>query len=556
MTKGRVAVAIILAVLLGGGALFGTGALLVLISVGMGPSTPQACDPNPAAPVSVALGQVPKIADYNDDQIRNATTIDRVREQLGLPPRATQIAFMTAMVEGPNLLNPQSGDRDSQGMFQQRPSTGWGTPAQITDPVLATRAFFGEAGHTSNPGVADIPDWQTRPMGEVAQAVQRSAFPARYGARQDEAAALMRRIGVADPVGDEAAAALGGPEGCRDPAAFGAVGSCPATPWPNLENPPELGQPIPPDALRTLRCGHQQFPQFTTAHTYGKRAVASDEHGTGRAIDWMVPGGHTNAAGKATATQMANWLVANQKALGVRYVIWNNKIWNVERDPKDARFPTGWRPYVTCNPPRGSVASCGATGAHLDHVHVTVWGDRGVVDTGTTVTDSTWSLPVQDNYLLGPGVCAKSTVCWGYGGHTGQDFDVYPDAPVVAVAGGTVTTTKVICPKLTNRQRAGNESCSYGRYVVIDHGGGIESYYAHLNAFAPALRVGTRVRSGQLVGREGSQGHSSGPHLHLEIRRKGAVINPIPYFEAHGVTVRCGSRMKGSYGPVPSGRCS
>lgn len=201
-----------------------------IITSSLGATSATACQSEPAAANSVTVGPVPEVSGYSADQIQNAVTIDHARRQLGLPPRATQIAFMTAMVEGPNLLNPHSGDRDSQGMFQQRPSAGWGTPAQITDPVLATRAFFGMATHTHNSGLTDIPQWQTRPMGEVAQAVQHSAFPDRYQTRAGDAAALMQRIGVGtattgDAAAWDAAAAFSTSTECTNAVLSGAFGS-------------------------------------------------------------------------------------------------------------------------------------------------------------------------------------------------------------------------------------------------------------------------------------------------------------------------------------------
>lgn len=216
-----------------------------LITSSLGAASVTACGSDPAAATSVTAGPVPAVTGYRPDQIRNAVTVDQVRRQLGLTPRATQIAFMTAMVEGPNLLNPHSGDRDSQGMFQQRPSSGWGTPAQITDPVLATRAFFGLATHTHNPGLTDIPGWQTRPMGEVAQAIQRSAYPDRYQTRAADAAALMQRIGAdpatgdaatGDPAASDTAAALSTPTECTNAVLSGAFGSWNTRKSNNLTN--------------------------------------------------------------------------------------------------------------------------------------------------------------------------------------------------------------------------------------------------------------------------------------------------------------------------------
>jgi len=76
------------------------------------------------------------------EQARNAITIAQVARDLQVPRRGLQIAIATAIQES-KLVNLNSGDRDSLGLFQQRPSTGWGSRAEITTPVLAARAFFG-----------------------------------------------------------------------------------------------------------------------------------------------------------------------------------------------------------------------------------------------------------------------------------------------------------------------------------------------------------------------------------------------------------------------------
>ena len=114
---------------------------------------------------------------------------------------------------------------------------------------------------------------------------------------------------------------------------------------------------------------------------------------------------------------------------------------------------------------------------------------------------------------------------------------------------------KVLCPSLTNEQRRSNAGCSYGRFVVIDHGGGIETYYAHLNSFGPGIKEGIQVRRGQVIGTEGEQGHANGAHLHLEVRRGGAVMNPITYLEQQGVPIRCSPQMVNNWAGVPAGDC-
>jgi hypothetical protein len=105
------------------------------------------------------------------DQAANATTITAVAKQLNMPDHAVTIALATALQES-KLHNVRYGDRDSLGLFQQRPSQGWGTPAQIMDPVYASTKFY-EA-------LVKIPRWQTIPLWQAAQAVQRSAFPYAY----------------------------------------------------------------------------------------------------------------------------------------------------------------------------------------------------------------------------------------------------------------------------------------------------------------------------------------------------------------------------------------
>lgn len=103
-----------------------------------------------------------------DEQIGNARTIAQVGYERGLPERAVVIALATAMQES-RLRNLDYGDRDSLGLFQQRPSQGWGTPEQVQDPGYAAGIFYDR--------LVRVPGWETRPLGEASHAVQRSAFP-------------------------------------------------------------------------------------------------------------------------------------------------------------------------------------------------------------------------------------------------------------------------------------------------------------------------------------------------------------------------------------------
>jgi LysM repeat protein len=144
-----------------------------------------------AAPVTVAASTAgsQRSATLDSEQASNAALIIRVGRELGVSDRAIAIALATGMVES-GLRNLDWGDRDSLGIFQQRPSTGWGTPAQIMDADRSTRVFYGGRhdpnGHTTR-GLLDIPGWERMPFTSAAQAVQISAYPDRYGQWETQA---------------------------------------------------------------------------------------------------------------------------------------------------------------------------------------------------------------------------------------------------------------------------------------------------------------------------------------------------------------------------------
>jgi LysM repeat protein len=112
----------------------------------------------------------------------NAAIIIGVGKSLGVSNYGLVIALSAAMQES-SLQNLNYGDRDSLGLFQQRPSAGWGTPAQLTNPTYASKLFF---GGPSNPnrgitkGLLDISGWQSMTVTQAAQAVQKSAYPDAY----------------------------------------------------------------------------------------------------------------------------------------------------------------------------------------------------------------------------------------------------------------------------------------------------------------------------------------------------------------------------------------
>ena len=121
------------------------------------------------------------IVDLSVTQMGNAGTISAVAVSRNLPERAVTISLATAMQES-RLENLTAGDRDSIGLFQQRPSQGWGTPAQIGDPVYATDKFLDK--------LVKIPGYAQLPLTVAAQDVQHSGFPDAYAQHEDDATTL------------------------------------------------------------------------------------------------------------------------------------------------------------------------------------------------------------------------------------------------------------------------------------------------------------------------------------------------------------------------------
>lgn len=160
-------------------------ALLVLVVIGaVGIALYRGFGPIPGptgctTKVTTAAGTT--VATLEPDQAHNATLIAAIGVRRGLPARAVSIALATAMQES-KLHNLNYGDRDSVGLFQQRPSQGWGTRRQVSDPYYATNAFYDV--------LAKVEGFESMRITEAAQKVQRSAYPQAYEAHAEEARAM------------------------------------------------------------------------------------------------------------------------------------------------------------------------------------------------------------------------------------------------------------------------------------------------------------------------------------------------------------------------------
>ncbi|MEU8539158.1 hypothetical protein AB0C52_04010 [Streptomyces sp. NPDC048717] len=249
--------------------------------------------------------------EFTPEQASNAATIAAVGSSRGLPERAVTIALATALQESA-LRNIEHGDRDSLGLFQQRPSQGWGTPEQILDPVYSSTKFY--------EGLEKVPGYSRLPLTVAAQKVQRSGFPQAYAKHEPDAtllsaaltgraqAALACTADVAETEGRP-----GDPRRVRDELvkAFGA--------WtaPKVETAPEPGAGAPGAGARGTAAG--------------KNAV------TGPA-ELSVPVHEARVPRTERGWALAQWAVARADELRIAEVAYGDRIWVANTSSGD------WKP--------------------------------------------------------------------------------------------------------------------------------------------------------------------------------------------------------------------
>jgi hypothetical protein len=154
--------------------------MIVALAVGAVVVLRNVMRPGPPTPECVTTAGTERFT-VDLDQAANAATIAAVGKARGLPDHAVTVALAAALQES-NLHNLSYGDRDSLGLFQQRPSQGWGTPEQLTTPSYAAEAFYKE--------LAKVPNWGSLAVTDAAQRVQRSGAPSAYAKWEPEARAL------------------------------------------------------------------------------------------------------------------------------------------------------------------------------------------------------------------------------------------------------------------------------------------------------------------------------------------------------------------------------
>ena len=182
------------------------GLLVVGQFVGGGEDGEEAttCEAGTGAPPSADVPQTS--AELDAVQRQTAATIIGVAKGMAIPPRGWVVALATAMQESQmgTVGMDVAVDHDSLGVFQQRPSQGWGSPEQVRDPVYATRTFLER--------LLTVPGWDTMPVTRAAQIVQRSAFPNAYAKWESLANSLVTDLaGVTGAIQECVPAAQAGP---------------------------------------------------------------------------------------------------------------------------------------------------------------------------------------------------------------------------------------------------------------------------------------------------------------------------------------------------------
>ena len=157
-------------------------ALLVVVAVLLGVAWAARGEEPAPRPAGPACPVAATSLELTPEQADNVEAIAAVARERGLGRRAVVIALATAQQES-RLRNLDYGDRDSLGLFQQRPSQGWGTPEQVTDPGYAAGEFYER--------LVLVPGWRTDRLTDVAQAVQRSGYPELYQQWEPMARALV-----------------------------------------------------------------------------------------------------------------------------------------------------------------------------------------------------------------------------------------------------------------------------------------------------------------------------------------------------------------------------
>lgn len=445
------------------------------------PPASAACNPTgPAARVDPSSLPKGPVAGFNTAQLKVAADIMLAAKDMGLSRRDQQIGVMTAI--GESTLRPLDyGDAagpDSRGPFQQRDS--WGTEAERKDPYKSATLFFAK--------LKQVTSRESLEPTIAAHKVQGNRDPFHYAKHWTTAGTVID--------------ALAGVKAADTTSSSSGAGEQTASTY-------NLGKVQPQTAALANTLG----PKFGIKTVGGYRA--SDpfpDHPSGLAADFM-----TND--KATGDRLATYAQEHAEDLGIDYIIWYQRTWSLDRANE------GWRDMAS----RG-----GRTADHKDHVHITLaaaakptsglpgGGDcAGTASSGAATKDG-WTQPAKGpvTSTFGP---RNSPAAGASSYHKGIDYGPGCKSPIYATNAGEVIDA--------------GPATGFGNWVRIDHGGGVVSTYGHMYANAIKVRVGDTVMSGQQIADVGSDGVSTGCHLHFEIATNGQKVDPLGFLRNMGLNI-------------------
>lgn len=218
------------------------------------------------------------------DQAQNAALIANIAVTRGLPDHAATVAIATAMQES-RLTNLDYGDLDSLGLFQQRPSQGWGTAEQVSDMTYATNIFYDH--------LLQVPDWETIPVEDAAQEVQRSGYPELYATWD-----AMARAWAAGLTGE-----------------FGATISCALEPATSSDAD---------GLIAALPVAYPNVAATTSAAATGN----GDNSSNGTTITVALPDALSADDHNRLCWQVTGWLVTHARQYGIDALHANGMEWN------------------------------------------------------------------------------------------------------------------------------------------------------------------------------------------------------------------------------------
>lgn len=500
--------------------------LFVVVLLGGGNEAERpVCDPAGAVSgpgITVDPASIPKnitvTGGWGHDQATMAATILLAAKERGADAYAQQLTLTAAMAES-GLRNLNHGDaarNDTIGLFQQGPEHG--SYKDRMDPTRATYIFFDRMKKRN-------PDLHAQQPTLILHKTQNNQDPYHYQPYWSQAGEMLKKISGAKK-DDSSSSPSSSPSGSSSSS------SSPSSP---SSSPTDDAQTVEKDTSK-WNLGPVKKHTSAVANTIGNKyklktivgwrdpkveKIEPEGHPAGNALDFMI----TNVPnGTETGQQIADYLTDHASELGVKHIIWRQKIWVAKNPGK------GWAPMED----RGS-----PTANHMDHVHLSLEGDPAAIEgsgeacegasSGATDTSKVnakgWANPIKGApWVSNFGPRARPAGV-GSAYHRGLDFGAPCGTPIFAAHDGMIA-------KVRHGDPGG------GSIVTLDHGDGhTRSEVMHMSRSGVLVKQGDKVKAGQQIAKVGNEGKSTGCHLHFQTLLDGKLVDPKPILDKAGVNI-------------------